>query len=115
MWKRFGKWLWQRTGDASIVAWLWSLAIASRVTSSQASIVAGWHERAIVATWFFGTLSICLTVVKTTEWSWRKLHPPTIEFTPHGGRDASLLVCPSLDGEFYGVGQLIDDEEVEVH
>ena len=47
-------------------------------------------------------------VVNAGKWSWRKLNPLTLTIGPYGGTEACLVVRPSLDGEFYGIGQLMN-------
>ena len=59
-------------------------------------------------TYFVGVLVATGLVVNAGKWSWRKLNPLTLTIEPYGGTEACLVVRPSLDGEFYGIGQLIN-------
>lgn len=106
--------LWARLGDASTIAWLWSLFLAAGVTSRKISVMpGGWHPPqywALSGAWFFGTLAISVTTIKGAELIARRLYPPKLDVVHHGGKDATLVLCPSVSGDFYGFGWIGDSD-----
>ena len=58
-------------------------------------------------TYFVGSLVATVLVVNAGKWGWRKWNPLTLTIEPYGSTEACLVVCPSLDGEYYGTGQIL--------
>lgn len=105
--------IWRRLGDLSTLSWLWGLwllFLASFVTQKNVADAVDWHTRFVVCSWFFGVLAAGLTTGKAVEWGYHKWRPPTVTLTPHGGSKASIAVCPSVDGQYYGSGALVGVE-----
>ena len=94
-------------GRFTTIVWLVRLFL-SLLVAERNVVPEGFLENPLPPlTYFVGVLAATGLAVKAGKWGWRKLNPLTLTIEPYGGTEACLAVRPSLDGEFYGIGQLL--------
>ena len=102
--------LWDAVGHASAMAWLVRLLLSS-LLAGRAVIPSGFLENPFIPlTYFFGTLAATGLIVNAGKFGWRKLNPPTITIESCGGDDASLVLSPSVEGEYYGIAHILNPD-----
>jgi hypothetical protein len=103
--------VWDGINHLSTVVWLVGLAGGSATAQRAASMMpGGWLQNPFLPlAWFFSTLAVVVVIGKGIEFAWKRLFPVTLDITPYGGEDATLLLRPGESGEFYGTAWLVGD------
>ena len=90
--------------------WLVRLLLSSLLVI-WAVIPSGFLESLFIPlAYFLGTLVATGLIVNAWKFGWRKWNPPTIRIESCGGEDASLVLSPSVEGEYYGTANILSPD-----
>jgi hypothetical protein len=107
---KFWNWLSHFGNLQTLFGLFTTFGVSSYVTSM---LPGGWHPPqywAVFGTVLFGTGFVVALVVQGARAAYELLNPPTLNFIPHGGGDASIDLWPSVSGDYYGTIWLLDVE-----